>query len=258
LFFTALKAKVSSFESAPTRFPPTKRAVSPAVNTGLSCELFSLFPLLEEPSLLDELDELPLGFCPIFSCCGCVDNTGKNALLLSLKYPMENSRRVEVSTVPTRTEWEDSTFCIAKLPDGSTSAVTLRRSAASPWQVAIKQLSERYSSKRKKSSASKTLFCAVFSPRIIRWQKTSFGYQPVFALISSNACATVSPRLTSCTVSVDLPCFADCGMAICEVKIKVSSSLSIPTAITMAVLCTSTSPKSPETNKNKRKVRIRR
>ena len=161
---------------------------------------------------------------------------------------MVNSRRVVGNTVPTRAAWLESTFCMATLPDGSTSAATLSMSFAVPSQQATRQLSDKYSLSKKKSSASNTFVCVVVSPSKIKLQKTSLGYQPVLAFISSNAAATVLPRLTSCTVCAALPCLDDCGMAIWEVTINVSSSLSTPTAITIAVFCTSTSPKSPDTN----------
>ena len=144
--------------------------------------------------------------------------------------------------MPTRSAWVESTLLMAIEPALSISAWVFKISLASPSQQATRQLSDIYSSSEKKSRASIAFFSNVFSPSTISLQKTSLGYQPVLALICLNASAIVLPRLTSSTVWVALPCLDDSGTAICEVRINVSSSLSTPTASTIAVFCTSSIP----------------
>ena len=82
----APKAKDSSRVSVSTRLPSTNKAVSPALNTGLSCfcSAFCVFEDLEEleEELFsdEELDEGGFcdGFSPsIFSCWGWVFNKGR-------------------------------------------------------------------------------------------------------------------------------------------------------------------------------------
>ena len=255
LLITALSAKVCSFVSVSTRFPRTNSAVSPALNTGFSLSASS-------PDL-PCLSSLPPLFSPaavvcvcggVFSCWGWGLTMGKYPLFPSLKYPMANSRKVVGSTVPTRSAWAESTFSMARLLVESTSAALSSTALACPSHAARRQSLERYSSRMKKSSASNTSVSVAFSPKRMRLQKTSLGYQPVFALISSNACATVFPRLTSCTDLEESPCLDGCGTAICEVMMNSFSSLSMATAVTMAVFSTSSNPKSLEKNKKTSKT----
>ena len=94
----------------------------------------------------------------------------------------------------------DALLGAAALGDiGSMGVWVLRISLAVPSQAATKQLSDIYSSRMKKSSASNTLLFIVSSPSTSRLQNTSLGYQPVLALIWLKASATVSPRLSICT-----------------------------------------------------------
>ena len=85
--------------------------------------------------------------------------------------------------MPTFSACADSTLPAATEEMGSMGVVVSRMAFAVPSHAATRQLSDIYSSRKKKSSASNTLCFTVSSPSTIRLQNTSLGYQPVLTLI---------------------------------------------------------------------------
>ena len=144
-------------------------------------------------------------------------------------------------------------FSSANAETESSGEAAVSKSCAFPSHATSSEESGILSVLMNTSTKVITFALSVFSPKIIRLQNASRGYQPVVTAISSIASAMVEPLPETKASALFLDESVDCGTDICAVTsyFWVLSTLSIPNAIIIAVFSISISPKLLVRNKSK-------